>query len=164
MWGKRVRNDLLILGIGLIVSGFILISLGYATLVGSVLSPSVGLAFLAFASFWIGLVFTIIGIPVTIYGIIAEPKSPTVAPKIKAGKQKIVVVEEPSEDNFGFMTSIIAGIVLVVIGIMAKMLTVDSDSRMTTAIGNSTLIAFVVMGILIIGFGVADHFIDKKRE
>lgn len=158
---------MLILGVGLLVGGFILIVLSAVFATSSVLppwSPSIGLAFLALVAFWFGAVVTIIGIPVTVYGIIAEPK-PSAAPKVKAERRKIVhVAEETGEDNLGFITSIVTGIVFIVVGIMSKLLTINADSKVTITIGTLALIVFVVIGMLIISFGVVDYIAAKKRK
>ena len=74
--GRQVKVDYLIWGIELFVGGLLLISLGITHAVGSVWSPgapSIRPAFLAFVAFWIGLIITIIGILLIVYGIIAEP-------------------------------------------------------------------------------------------
>ena len=71
-----MKVDYLIWGIELFVGGLLLISLGITHAVGSVWppgAPSIGTAFLAFVAFWIGLIITIIGILLIVYGIIAEP-------------------------------------------------------------------------------------------
>jgi hypothetical protein len=167
-----LRQDLVILGIGLLIGGFILISLGVVFAAVSVWppwSPSLGVAVAALVALWIGTVVTIIGIPVTIYGIVAEPKPLPKAPKIKAEKQKIAEVEERDYTS-RLMTDLKFGVVAIVAGFLIRLLFVNviakdsTDAGTIISVGDLALILFVIIGIVGIGFGIVEYAIAKKRK
>ena len=159
------------LGVGLLAGGLLLIvlSVSAAASIWPPWSPSPGLALAALAAFWIGATATIIGIPVTIYGIIAEPKPPAEAPRI-TGRQKIVEVEEIDYTS-RLMTDLKFGIFFIVAGFLLRLLLVNviakesTDSGTIISVGDWFLILFVIIGIVGICFGIVEYAIAKfKRE
>jgi len=169
---KKVRKGLVKIGIGLLGAAFIWVILLLASFDIAEISTwyLIPLAGIGFAT------LTIIGIPVLIYGIITKPKQPTEVPgiigkpmpptevpEIEAREQKII--DPPSR----LISELKFGILFIVVGFLMRLFLVNvvakeyADTETTILASDWVLILFVVIGILIICFGIVEFAIAKKK-
>lgn len=170
--GKKVRKGLVKIGIGLLSAAFIwvislLAGFDIAEISTWYLIPLAGIGF---------AILTIIGIPVLIYGIIAEPKQPTEVPRIIAEPMPPTEVPEIKArvqktiyPTFRLMSKLKFGALFIVVGFLMRLFLVNvvakeiADAETIITGGDWLLVLFAVIGILIIGFGIAEFAIAKKK-
>ena len=159
-----MRKGLIKIGIGLLIAAFIWVIL--ITVIGAIAEVTLlyDLALIVVAAIGFAILF-IISIPVIIYGIIAGPEPPTEAPEIELWEQEIPRTEPASR----LMTELKFGTLFIVIGFLMRLLLVDvvakeyADAETIISAGGWVLLLFVVVGVLLIGFGIAEYAIAKKK-
>jgi len=167
-----VRKGLVKIGIGLLSAAFIWVILllaGFdiAEISTWYLIPLAGIGF---------AILTIIGIPVLIYGIIAKPKQPTEVPRIIAEPMPPTEVPEIKArvqktiyPTFRLMSKLKFGALFIVVGFLMRLFLVNvvakeiADAETIITGGDWLLVLFAVIGILIIGLGIAEFAIAKKK-
>jgi len=159
-----VRKGLIKIGIGLLSAAFIWVIL--ITAIGAIANVTLlyDLALIVVAAIGFAILF-IISIPVIIYGIIAGPEPPTEAPEIELWEQEIPRAEPASR----LMTELKFGTLFIVIGFLMRLLLVDVVAKEYALAENITLasdwvlILFVVIGILLIGVGIVEYAVARKK-
>lgn len=118
-----------------------------------------------------GILLIAIGAAVLILGIwlwtssAHKPKPPT-KPPVKAKKQKIVRPERLST----LMTDLKFGVFFIVAGFLIRLLLVNviaeeyTDVEKIISVGDWLLILFVIIGILIVGYGIVEYSITGKQH
>lgn len=159
-----MRKGLIKIGIGLLIAAFIWVIL--ITVIGAItkVTSLYSLALIAVAGIGFAIL-VVISIPVIIYGIIAGPEPPTEAPEIELWEQEITGAEPASR----LMTELKFGTLFIVIGFLMRLLLVDvvpkeyADAEAIKSASEWVLILFVVIGVLIIGFGIVEYAIARKK-
>lgn len=159
-----MRKGLIKIGIGLLSAAFIWVIL--ITAIGAIANVTLlyDLALIVVAAIGFAILF-IISIPVIIYGIIAGPEPPTEAPEIELWEQEIPRAEPASR----LMTELKFGTLFIVIGFLMRLLLVDVVAKEYALAENITLasdwvlILFVVIGILLIGVGIVEYAVARKK-
>ena len=160
-----MRKDLIKIGIGLLIAAFIWVILVTAIGAAAGVTLLYGLALMAVAGIGFAILL-IISIPVIIYGIIARPGPPTEPPEIELGEQEVTGAEPSSR----LMTELKFGTLFIVVGFLMRLLLVDVianeyiDTEAIISVIDWVLILFVVIGIFIIGFGIGEYAIARKKS
>lgn len=159
-----MRKDLIKIGVGLLSAAFIWVIL--ITAIGAVTEVTLlyGLALIAVAGIGFAILL-MISIPVIIYGIISGPGAPTEPSEIEVMGQEITRAEPASR----LLTELKFGTLFIVIGFLMRLLLVDvlakeyADPEAIISASNWALILFVVIGVIIIGFGVVEYAIARRK-
>ncbi len=159
-----MRKNLIKIGIGLLSAAFIWVIL--ITVIGTVTGVTLlpGLALIAVAGIGFAILL-IISIPVIIYGIISGPGAQTEPSEINFGEQEITRAEPASR----LLTELKFGTLFIVIGFLMRLLLVDvlskeyADTEAITSAGDWAFILFVVIGVIIIGFGIVEYAIARRK-
>lgn len=159
-----MRKDLIKIGIGLLSAAFIWVIL--ITAIGAVMEVTLlyGLALIAVAGIGFAILL-MISIPVIIYGIISGPGAQTEPSEIEVMGQEITGGEPASR----LMTELKFGTLFIVIGFLMRLLLRDVLSKeydnpdAIISASEWVLILFVVIGIIIIGFGIVEYAIARRK-
>ena len=157
-----MRKDLIKIGVALLAIGFIFV----LSILTAIIVTEITSIWLVYPLSWIGGILMIIGIPVVVYGIIAGPPPSAKAPKIRAREQKIA----DADPIHMLMTDLKFGIFFIVAGFLIRLLLVHvvakeyADAETIVSVGDWLLILFVIIGILIISFGVVEYAIARKKR
>ena len=159
-----MRKDLIKIGVGLLSAAFIWVI--FITAIGAVTEVTLlyGLALIVVAGIGFAILL-MISIPVIIYGIISGPGAQTEPSEIEVMGQEITGAEPASR----LMTELKFGTLFIVIGFLMRLLLVDVLSKeydnpeAIISTSEWVLILFVVIGVIIIGFGVVEYAIARRK-
>jgi predicted amidophosphoribosyltransferase len=101
--------------------------------------------------------------------ISAEAPKVAEEPKTKPTKIEAAKVKE-TDPTSRLMADLKFGVVFIVMGFLARLFLTNvatkgsTDADTIISVGNWLLVVFVIIGLLIIGFGTSDYLIAKKRR